>query len=49
MLRKATIQELVAAFLDPRQIKFPFCAAKEDSDDERDQQRERERSDGTDH
>ena len=49
MLRKATIQELIAAFLDPRQIKFPFCVAKEDSDDGRDQQRERERPDRSDH
>ncbi len=49
MLRKATIQELVAAFLNPRQIEFPFYAAKEASDDGRDQQRERERSDRTDH
>ena len=49
MLSKATIQELVAAFLDPRQIKFPFCATKEDSDNGRDQQQEHERSEEKDH
>ena len=48
MLRKATIQELVAAFLNPRQLKPPLD--NEDPNDEREREtRQREQVIRADH